>query len=83
LIRASCGAACEFDNGDWHNNFDAMIAARRFNDRILENGQIDYEKAVYSKERGMLNRRAEITIVNAAECSLPPSNLIQHISNEK
>ena len=47
---------------DAPDSFELMEAARRFNDRWLNQ--------TYSKQRGMMNRRAEIRILDAGDCDL-------------
>lgn len=60
VLAEACGEKCVFLDGSWPD-YDAMVAARRFNDRTATG---------YLEARGMLNRRAEVIIENAADCEI-------------
>jgi len=63
VLKKACGLACAFDDGSWSGDYKAMEMARQFNDRKLSG---------YDEQRGMLNRRAEVTIQRAADCQMLP-----------
>ena len=67
-LREACGTACTVLGESWHGKHHAMAQMRRYNDRVLkESGQ-----GKYDEDRGMLTRRVEITIEDAADCAALP-----------